>query len=178
MALITIASVLKSIATAIDPPKVYVDMDGVLCDFEKAVKELGPGPVKGLPLDAEPKDKEVMWKAIDDAGADFWGNMSWKKDGKKVWNLVKNLNPVLLSSPGNQRYSPAGKQNWASKNLPGVPLFLETDKFQYAQGVENAGAILIDDMEDNISAWNGVGGKGILHKDFETTKEELKKLLK
>jgi len=173
----SIAQKLRAIAVTVGKPKVYVDMDGCLTDFERAVKDLGPGPAKGLPMDAGPADKQVMWTAIDKAGPDFWAKMKWKKDGKKLWNLVKGLDPVLLSSPGKERFAPAGKEIWVSENIPGTPLFLETDKYQYAQGVENEGAILIDDMQDNISSWNEAGGKGILHEDFEKTKEELEKLL-
>lgn len=157
--------------------KVYLDMDGVICDFEKAVKDLGPGLAAGLSKDANPEDKETMWKTIDKAGADFWANMEWTEDGKKIWELVKDLNPVLLSSPGKIRFAPAGKENWVKKNIPGTPLFLETDKYQYAQGVENEGAILIDDTQENISTWEKAGGKGILHETVEKTEAELKKLI-
>lgn len=169
----TIAQIIKKIADTIKQPKVYLDIDGCLTDFTRAVEDLGPGPAAGLPKDAKQEQKQVMWEAIDKAGPDFWAKMKWTKEGKKVWNLVKDLNPVLLSSPGKMRFAPAGKEIWVKENLPGVSLFLDTDKYQYAED----DSILIDDTKENISSWRELGGKGILHENFENTKEELKKLL-
>jgi len=173
MGLKTIAQRLRVVALTQVKPKVYVDMDGTICDFSRAVKELGPGPAEGLPKDSTQEQKQLMWDEIDKVGPDFWSKMKWLPDGKKLWALVKDYNPVLLSNPGKFRFAKAGKEIWVSENLPGVSLFLDMDKSQYAED----GSILIDDDQENISSFREYGGEGILHENYEKTKEELEKLL-
>jgi FMN phosphatase YigB (HAD superfamily) len=154
--------------------KIYCDLDGVLTDFDKTVKRLGRKAAEGLNENATEEQKNIMYKAIDLAGRDFWSDMEWLEDGRKLWDKIKKYHPVLLSSPGEFRYAPAGKQDWVNKNLPGVTLYIESLKYKYAE----RDAILIDDMEKNISMWKEAGGLGIIYKDSETAVEELRQLIK
>ena len=117
-----------------------------------------------------------MYDAIEKAGVNFWAEMEWLPEGKKLWDLVKDLNPVLLSSPGKFRFAPGGKQEWVQKNLPGISLFLDEDKYQYAESVNTT--ILIDDNKENISNWKEAGGIGILHENYAKTKTELQRVLR
>ena len=150
--------------------KVYIDMDNVLTDFDKAVKKLGPKAAKGLSEDASEEEKQVMYDAIEEAGSKFWSEMEWMPEGKELWAVVKKYNPVLLSSPGLFKWAPAGKENWVNKNLPGVSLFLDENKHYYAE----MDAILIDDMLKNIYPWRDAGGIGILYEnDAQATKKEI-----
>jgi len=151
--------------------KIYVDMDGVLTNFEDAVRDLGQG--QGLKQDATEEEKNQMYRAIDKAGVTFWENMKWAPDGKKLWNALKKYNPVLLSSPAQFRGAPSGKLTWVNREIPGTSLFLEDQKSFYA----DSDAILIDDMLKNVSAWRECGGVGIHHKDADTTLAELKEIL-
>ena len=164
------------VKTNMYPPgfiKVNVDMDGVLTDWDGAVKEL-TGEILDL---NDPKDKkDRVYKAIDAAGPRFWSDMKWLPDsvgGKALWTILKPFSPILLSSPGQFLYAEQGKKEWVSKNMPGTVLFLDPDKFKYAE----RDSVLIDDMEKNISAWQGSGGIGILHKNTESTEIALLSLL-
>lgn len=150
--------------------KIYCDIDEVLTDFDKAVKKLGRKAAEGLSENATEEQKNLMYKKIDLAGREFWSNMEWLEDGRKLWSKIKKYHPVLLSSPGEFKYASAGKQDWVNKNLPGVTLYIDSLKYKYAE----RDAILIDDMEKNISMWKEAGGLGIIYKDPETTIEELK----
>ena len=147
--------------------KVYVDMDGVITDFKSAVLDLDASLNTALEENAPPDAKDRMFKAIEDAGPNFWANMSWTKDGKELLENIKN--PVLLSSPGRdgkfRTYAEEGKKIWVQNNCPGTPLFLEPDKFFYA----DRDSVLIDDMKENVDAWTYRGGVGILHKDTPST---------
>lgn len=151
--------------------KLYVDMDGVLTDFDTAATAIGGAA--GLKEDATPEEKQDMYNKIEAAGPEFWSNMPWKSDGKKLWNALKPFNPVLLSSPGKFMHAPRGKQDWVKKNLPGVPLFLDEDKYRWAE----RDAVLIDDSLPKILAWREMRGIGIHHKDAETTEKKLLSLL-
>jgi hypothetical protein len=168
----TIADYLRKLTAT---PKIYVDMDGVLTDFKQAVTNLGVA--EGLKKDAPKEDKDAMYGAITDAGTNFWTNMYWCQGAKEMWDYLKQFNPTILSSPGTEgkfkENAMSGKKSWVNNNIPGTPLFLEEDKYQYA----DRDAILIDDMPKNIDAWISHGGIGILHEDPPTTLIKLKRLL-
>ena len=154
--------------------KIYCDLDGVLVNWDAGVRKLGKEAAEGLLDNATEEQKTKMFTAVNKAGRSFWENLEWQEDGKILWDYIKKFFPVLLSSPGSLRGAPAGKQDWVSKNLPGVSLFTETEKYKYAE----KDAILIDDMEKNIGPWKEAGGIGILHKNSNTTIQELKELMK
>jgi DNA-binding transcriptional ArsR family regulator len=151
--------------------KIFVDLDSTLTDFPAAVKAIGAE--SGLIEETPEEDKTRMYKAIDEAGEEFWSAMSWMPEGRELWALLEPYHPVLLSSPGQFRDAPAGKQTWVNNNLPGVTLICDPDKYQYAE----RNAILIDDMQDNVGAWQEAGGIGILHTSFEDTKARLLAIL-
>lgn len=170
----SIAQTLRTVAGSITNPKIFVDLDNTLTDFNQAVKDLGPKPTEGLPDDATEEQKQVMYDAIEEAGSKFWSEMKWHPDGKALWGAIKEFEPVLLSSPGLFTYAPAGKEDWVNKNLPGVPLFLESDKYGYAERE----AILIDDNKENVNSWKEAGGLAIFHEDARKTEDELMDLIK
>lgn len=151
--------------------KIYVDMDGVLTHFDKAVKEINGA--SGLKEDATEKEKNDMYKKIERAGRKFWSEMDWHPNGKKLWYLLKPFNPVLLSSPGYFSEAEAGKRDWIKKNIPGIPAFINRDKAQYAE----RDALLIDDTEDNVGAWRDAGGKAIHYTDFEDVEKKILEMI-
>ncbi len=169
----SIAQVLRDIAGSMKEFKLYLDMDGVICDWDGAVKKLGAAPAAGLDKEATQEQKQIMYDAIEKAGPDFWAEMEWLEDGKKLWDLVKEYQPVLLTSPGKFRFAPGGKRVWVENNLPGVSVFIDEYKYEYAE----MDSILIDDTLENISSFKAGGGEGIHHQDYETTKKELEELL-
>lgn len=155
--------------------KVFVDLDGCLTDFDKAVRKLGPEAAKGLEVDAPETAKQVMYDAIEKAGEPFWSQMEWKPDGKELWEIVRKFNPVLLSSPGRFTGAPSGKLLWVKNNIPGTTLFLSDNKSEYIDPYEQS--VLIDDMKKNIGAWEEVGGEGILHTSTPETERKFLELL-
>lgn len=149
--------------------KLYVDLDQVLTDFDKRLKEL-------VPSWSRDKDSEIsaeVWKKIEEAGEDFWADMDWTPRGKYLWSKLKKYDPTILSSPSRHDTSVQGKKKWLRKNLPDVPYILESDKEKYAEG----DAVLIDDRESNIKGWEEAGGKGILHTAPEKTLKELEGMM-
>jgi hypothetical protein len=153
--------------------KLYLDADGVICNFEKAVLDLGPVPAMGLVEDANPQFKENMYKRIEEAGERFWSLMPWAPQGKELWDYFKKYNPIILTSPGKFSYAKSGRLLWFKKNLPGVQVIFDTDKWYWAE----RDSILIDDMDTNIEPWLRMGGIGILHKSFEETKKEFEEIM-
>jgi len=150
--------------------KIFVDLDGVLVDFDKAFEELGHGFSYDI-------DDQKLWNIIKHETKHFWRDLDWTPDGKELWNFVKKYYPIILSSPAPAFADPdcaRDKVNWVKKHLGRyVEVIIERKKEKYAE----ANAILIDDREKNILKWQEVGGIGILHKSAEQTIEKLKRYL-
>jgi len=149
---------------------VFCDMDGVIVNFNKGYEEL-----TGTKLDGTYQTSEEFWDPINKKGSEFWENLEWMPDGKRLWNYISEYYPVILSSPSRRGYgSREGKKNWVDRELPGTSLILEYsfNKQKYS-GVDR---ILIDDRDSNIEQWISKGGIGILHTSTEDTIEQLKNI--
>lgn len=151
--------------------KIFLDMDGVLTDWDEAVRQLGHG--EALRENAPERDRAEMYRAINNAGTDFWANIEWTPDGKRLWEIVKMFHPTLLTSPGRFPYAIRGKKIWIKENIPGTPVFFSRNKSEYAE----RDAVLIDDQKNNISAWREAGGIGIYHQNTDDTEKELMSLI-
>jgi hypothetical protein len=150
--------------------KIYVDMDGVIVDFDGGYEKLTGITTK----EADKKGPEFFWKPISKAGAKWWITLKWMPDGKQLWDYVKKYNPELLSAPSREEASRLGKRVWVKRELPGVKLILRSaDK---KQEFASPNSILIDDREKNIEQWRNAGGIGILHTDAASTIKKLKDL--
>lgn len=148
-------------------PKIYIDLDGVLTDFEKEFKkhtgQTSSEYVKDHPL-------SEMWDVINNIDH-FWLNMNWTPEGKKLWNSVKEYNPILLSAPADRVHQcKSDKIAWVKREIGDVKLILDSDKGKYAE----SGAILVDDMDKNITSWNAAGGTAIKHTDVHKTIKEIR----
>ena len=150
--------------------KIYVDMDGVLVDFDGGYEKLTGMTTR----EADKKGPEFFWKPISKAGAKWWITLNWMSDGKQLWDYVKKYNPELLSAPSREEASKMGKRIWVKRELPGAKLILRSaDK---KQEFASPTSILIDDREKNIEQWEAAGGIGILHTDAASTIKKLKEL--
>jgi len=146
----------------------YCDMDGVLVDFIKGYYEL-----TGIDITGQYHSDEKFWEPIDKVGYQFWINLDWTKDGKKLWNYIKKYSPTILSSPSRHNHSRVAKHDWIQRELPGSRLILRSpeNKKEFAK----PNAILIDDRDSNVEDWIKAGGIGILHTSAKETIVQLKK---
>lgn len=144
-------------------------MDGVLTDFDKAYFDL-----THIDISNQFHDGEKFWEPINKAGVGFWSNMTWKDDGKLLWDYIEKYNPKILSAPSRNIESRIGKISWVSRELPGVDLILKYAKQKKL--LSEPDAILIDDRVDNIQGWIEVGGIGILHTSAKNTIKKLKEI--
>jgi hypothetical protein len=188
----------QDLKTSSEKYNLHIDLDGVLCNFEKGIvdkvkkvykkfqdgtasnfekKHIQKAIDKGLDFSLENVKNKTFRNLsfaliLDDV--DYWANLEWMPDGKELWNFVKNYSPKILTSPGTSGVNAAekGKKIWVKNNLHPAPaeVLVEHDKHIYA-GKNN---ILIDDSEKKINPWINAGGEGILHKNSETTINILK----
>jgi FMN phosphatase YigB (HAD superfamily) len=149
--------------------KIYCDMDGVLVNFDKGYFQLtGIDSTEDLP------NNHTFWDPINKAGYDFWINLEWMGDGKRLWKYIEKYNPKLLSAPSRQEDSRVAKLDWVYKELPGVDLILRSAKNKKEFAAPKS--ILIDDRIANINDWREAGGIAIHHVNTKHTIDQLKSL--
>ncbi len=155
-------------------PRIYLDMDGVLVDFEKQLVDTIKMPIsQWMKL-----DRKKRWDPVI-ARKDFWSTAPWNNEGKKLLQFVKKYNPHILSAYVEHAHDPnciPGKAKWAMQKA-GIPrsrinLVMRSQKKTYA----SPGSILIDDYEKNTKEFTAKGGTGITFKTASQTISELKKL--
>jgi len=151
--------------------KIFLDMDGVLVDFDEQFKEL----TGQYPKDYEATHTiEEFWDEIDNAGVGFWRGMKWMPGGEALYNRTSQFDHVLLSSPSRSEVSKIGKHLWRRDKTPNTKLILSRSHLKKNYAAPNH--ILIDDRESNIKQWRDAGGIGILYKSAEQVNKELDKL--
>lgn len=156
--------------------KIYFDMDGVLADFERGVKEIcGLTPPSQNAKHHKHGDDDEMWKRIKE-NEHFYDRLELMPEAKAMFDTVYERYgdkcEILTGVPKPKRgITCAGedKIKWVRRLLSKdivVNIVLREEKPQFCKG---EGCILIDDMERNIRDWNAEGGTGIVHVTAEET---------
>jgi len=150
--------------------KLYVDMDGVLVNFNKGFEDLTGLHPK---LYIEEYGRKELFDAIRQHNT-FWIDLEWMPDGKKLWNFIKDYNPEILSTPGGDiELCKKQKKEWIHHEIGDIPIHFSFHKEKYA----SKNSILIDDMPKNTVPWEESGGIAILHTSADSTMNALNKLL-
>jgi len=160
--------------------KVYLDMDGVLADFDQRFRDLS-----GMqPRDFENKyGRKAFWNLIDEEHKiKFWVGIKPMDGAAALVNAVKDYNYELLTSPSAKKQSYLGKILWVRNNTGNV--FPSKPRINFKKAKEkhlvkpqlSQTDILIDDREDTIGRWNSAGGTGIVYKSIGQVLSDLKKL--
>jgi FMN phosphatase YigB (HAD superfamily) len=157
--------------------KVFVDLDGVLVDFDKQMDKIG------FPRHAVENDKKAkakFWQTVGwmaKQGKPFWGTMDPMPDAHVLWNHINRFtHPEILSATGHVGNATEEKHDWVKRHLGvGIPTHLvrkSSDKAQFAA----PNHILIDDRAKSIEPFVAAGGIGILHKSAADTIKKLEEL--
>lgn len=151
--------------------RLFVDMDGVLTDFNRQFREWFGEDIEVCRYKDDPRVRGLIDWYMPDAPPEFWGNMPWLPGAREFWLELGKWNPEILSAPYNRTQCVEGKLVWCKRELyPSVAITLEPDKFV----VSNPGDILIDDSAYNAHGWRGAF---ILHENPEKTLSVLRGLL-
>jgi len=153
--------------------KIYVDLDGVLVDWEKQFERYSGG-VSPETYEAE-HGKENRHKLVHENSPEFYATAPWMKDGKILYSFLKEL-PCEVLSHSTDLEATDGKKQWLQSNNITWPQNLvpnRSDKAKFAA----PDAVLIDDRQDVIDQFNAAGGIGILHTSATDTINKLKELL-
>jgi len=119
--------------------------------------------------------RDFMYKVMLDDRR-FWMNLKWKSGGQKLWDYIKEYNPIILSRPVDLQ-SVIGKKKWVKDNLglAGDDVQIRYDKSSYANYKGKIG-ILIDDFQSNTSKFEEADGLVVLYQDSNQAITELKDL--
>ena len=148
--------------------KIYLDMDGVIADFDKRYKEL----YKMKPKEAE--DKKEFYKFFDNfITTKQFATLDLLPDAVTLLNYLSKLNipTEILSSTSSEKRDAdirAQKLMWLQTHNIGFKVNLVPGK-RLKKDFSNANSILIDDTPVNIDQWRREGGVGILHTDTIST---------
>ncbi len=162
--------------------KIYFDLDGVLADFEKGVRELCHMTPMPQGHHSNGYD-EKLWAAVK-AADHFYDKLDILSDGKKLFDTIYAEMPdkceILTGIPRPSRNivtAAEDKINWIRRNLSStIPIHtvMRRDKPLYCTSND---CILIDDFDENVNLWNNAGGIGILYTNAEEVMKKIKNIL-
>jgi 5'(3')-deoxyribonucleotidase len=156
---------------------IYLDMDGVVADFDEyAARTLGVPPSSGIYPD------EIWYNLASNAR--LYRDLNKTSYADEVvaecqdLALTKGYDLLFLTAvpKGNDvKWSFYDKVVWAQQFYPGIPVHFgpySKDKWQHCQ----PGDILVDDRTSNIQEWRAAGGIAIHHVNISTTLREINSL--
>lgn len=161
---------------------IYVDMDGVIADFNKGFKSITGS--EGLSaIEYEKKHgKNSIWKVIDNYNkTKFFENLPWTEDGKDLWdylNKTHNNIKILTALGRTNGHSSTGKKNWLNKHLPNLydnEIVMVPNKHAKKHWATPY-SIIIDDSDIVITEWRKKGGIAIHHQNTKDTIKKLKEI--
>ena len=157
-----------------DRYQLFVDLDGVLADFDSGVRR-----VTGKePAELEPRR---MWPVLARTPG-FYDSLDWMPDGKELWEAVKGFSPVILTGLPMGRWAEPQKRAWCERELGAhVPVItgMSRKKAQLAaewmeeNNLGDRTPLLIDDRLKLQEAWEAEGGVFVLHLGTGSSLKEL-----
>lgn len=161
--------------------KIYLDMDGVICDFHKRYLEMFGQNAGDEPIDIarDHKDKSSTWKKFVET--EQFATLDWFPGGRELLQYVESLRipiEILSSSGGIQKHSEVRDQKtkWLRNRGLLYPINIVPGR-RIKKYFSYQGNVLIDDTLDVIEGFNEGTGTAILHKTVDETIKTLDSLL-
>lgn len=165
-------------ATIPDTIDLFVDLDGVLADFDAGLHRLGHLNEANMNRSREEMDtaarawKDALYAAI--AGTGFFRDLPAIADAHRLWTAIRHLDPVILTAvprfadPADVTEAAEHKYAWVCATFEPIPRarFIATtsrDKPLYIKQSLPRPQVLIDDRVKNVDAWRAAGGMAVLH---------------
>lgn len=145
--------------------KLFLDLDGVLADFDRGVEML-----LGLRPDELPPPR--MWAALAKA-PEFFATLEMMRDAQLLWDFCKPYRPKILTGLPRGDWAEPQKRRWVARMLGRdveVLTVMSRDKHRYAA----PGHVLVDDRVKLRTAWESAGGIFIHHVSAERSIAQLR----
>ncbi|WBX84457.1 hypothetical protein [Sphingosinicella microcystinivorans] len=151
-------------------PIIFVDMDGVLADFDTGYEQmLGTRP--SIVTD------NVEWDAVRQVDA-FYTRLPPMPDFADLWRGLECYRPIILTGvPASVEDAAAHKRAWVDRHIGPLQPMIACSSKDKSLHIRNPGDILIDDWEKYRSLWIERGGLWITHCTAEQSLAELGDLL-
>jgi len=148
-------------------PRLFLDCDGVLADFDLAARQL---------LRMTPKQyitthgRGAFWSKLAKA-KNFYGSLPEMPDARRLFDAVKHLDPTILTGLPLGKWAAPQKIEWAAEHFPGVPIItcMAADKHKHM----HPGDVLVDDREKHRAAYEAAGVVFVHHKNAEDSLRQL-----
>lgn len=149
-------------------PTLFVDLDGVLADFDKGYETLtGKRPSKAT--------DSVDWQLVKKK-PNFYRDLPEMADALTLWTYVSQRSPIILSGvPTIVPSAAQDKRLWVRKLFgPQVPVICCKSKDKSLH--MSAGDVIIDDWDKYRHLWVARGGVWVTHTSADDSIAQLKKL--
>jgi len=149
---------------------VFLDMDGVICNFRKGVHDRFDKFYDYATL----SKKWTFWDDWPDVtlemvnnvcNAFFWANLEWTEDGRDIltaiWQIFNSKDIYLLTDPVIGHETETGKMIWIDGWLPEYlkrTIITQAPKHLLAR----PDTLLIDDKNENVDGFREADGKALL----------------
>jgi len=162
----------------INPYQIYCDMDGVIVDLLKGLRD-----ALGRSYDPEEwhKNSEEKKQIIRDH-PNFWVNLPPTIDYGPLWSYIQCFNPCILTAYAEWDEKDCTEEKWLwnlkHTKVPANRFFCvkRSEKQLFAVNSDGTPNVLIDDYKLNIQEWKAAGGIGVMHHDAASTIMKLKNL--
>jgi|SRR5690606_2108351 len=149
--------------------QLFLDLDGVLADFDASAQALLAMPPRAF---QERYGPGAFWKKLANA-PDFYGTLSLLPDARQLVDAVRHLDPIILTGLPMGKWAEPQKRAWVQRHFPGLEVIttLARHKPRYC----TPGDVLVDDQERYREGWEAVGGIFIHHTDAATSLAEIRR---
>lgn len=154
-------------------PQLFIDLDGVLADFDRFYEQQF-----GVKLDRNAKDPPGMWDHIERHGS-FYADLPMMPDARELWEGAKRLHPhpiILTGVPHSITDVERHKREWVARHIdPSATVVCCASKDKRLHG--KPGDILVDDWHRYRALWEEMGGVFILHTSAKDSLSRVSALL-
>src|SRR5919199_6461542 len=147
--------------------RLFLDLDGVLADFDRGVEAVTGKRPEELPL-------KTMWAALSRASA-FFETLEMMHDAEALWRFCAPLRPTILTGLPLGAWAPEQKRRWVARMLGAhVPVItcMSREKPRWS----GPGHVLVDDRASAREGWEKKGGRFVLHRSAAESIAALKAL--
>ena len=140
-------------------PRLFLDADGVLADFDEGVRRLLG--MSAREFEAR-RGRGAFWRELAKA-PDFYARLPEMPDARELFDAVKQLKPTILTGLPLGKWAAPQKVAWAAEHFPGVPIItcMARDKHRHMA----AGDVLVDDRENHREAYEAHGVVFVHHRN-------------
>jgi hypothetical protein len=151
-------------------PRIYLDCDGVLADFDK-----GARAVLGMPsrVFEQRFGLKAFWARIAST-PDFFNTLDLMPDAMELFEAVRHRNPIILTGLPRGAWAEPQKRRWAARRFPGVEVITTSSALKREHC--HPGDALVDDTVKFRHLWEKEGGVFIPHTSAAKSIAELRRL--